>query len=177
MSFLPQISGQKLKTCNQSSHKCTPGSVRSPLTFAILLAIATTSVTNRAFAAGAPAATDGKATLSDDPMLRAMQQELDREKSQLVLTDMQRPYFIEYHFDDMDTFEAVANYGALTMEQASHQRLVRVIVRIGNYTTDSSTARGDGSVALAPQRQQPPRPPLRISGSPLTRLTRTALRT
>ncbi len=88
-------------------------------------------------------------------MLRAMQQELDREKSQLVLTDMQRPYFIEYHFDDIDTYEAVANYGALTLEQGNRQRIVRVIVRIGDYKVDSSTVRGDGSVALAPKDNNP----------------------
>jgi TldD protein len=163
MSFLLQISGQKSKMPPLKS-QIHP---RIAATFAVLLSIATTSVTNKAFAsdkaadpmlrasAGAPPAPEGKATPSDDPMLRAMQQELDREKSQLVLTDMQRPYFIEYHFDDIDTFEAVANYGALTMEQANRQRLVRVIVRIGNYTTDSSTARGDGSVALAPKDNNP----------------------
>jgi predicted Zn-dependent protease len=106
----------------------------------------TTSLTNGAVA---------EEKSSDDPMLRAMQQELEREKGQLVLTGMQRPYFIEYHFDDIDTFEAVANYGALTLEQTNRQRIVRVIVRIGDYKVDSSTSRGDGSVAIAPRDNNP----------------------
>jgi TldD protein len=106
----------------------------------------TSSITNIAFA-------EEKSV--DDPMLRAMQQELEREKAQLVLTDLQRPYFIEYHFDDIETYEAVANYGALTFEQANHQRIVRVIVRIGDYKVDSSSSRGDGSVSIAPKDNNP----------------------
>jgi TldD protein len=88
-------------------------------------------------------------------MLRAMQAELDREKSLLVLPGMLRPYFMEYRLDDLTGYEAVANYGALTAEQANHQRVVRVTVRIGNYAMDSSTIRGDGAVQLAPLDSDP----------------------
>jgi TldD protein len=91
----------------------------------------------------------------DDPILRAMQAELDREQAQLVLPNMQRPYFIEYRLDDFSTYEAVANYGALVREEAGHQRIVRVTVRIGSYATDSSSSRGEGSVALAPTDNNP----------------------
>jgi TldD protein len=91
----------------------------------------------------------------DDPVLRAMQAELDREQAQLLLPGMQRPYFIEYRLDDFTTYEAVANYGALVREDAGHQRIVRVTVRIGSYATDSSSTRGEGSVALAPTDDNP----------------------
>ena len=84
-----------------------------------------------------------------------MQAELDREQAQLLLPGMQRPYFIEYRLDDFATYEAVANYGALVREEAGHQRIVRVTVRIGSYTTDSSASRGDGSVALATTDNNP----------------------
>jgi hypothetical protein len=94
-------------------------------------------------------------TAASDPILRAMQTELDREQAQLLLPGMQRPYFIEYRLDDFATFEAVANYGALVRQESSHQRIVRVTVRIGDYTTDSSSSRGDGSVALAPTDNNP----------------------
>ena len=87
----------------------------------------------------------------DDPLLKAMQAELDREKSALLIPGMQRPYFIEYRLDDFYTYEAVANYGALTREEEGHQRIVRVTVRVGDYAVDSSTGRGEGSVQLAPQ--------------------------
>jgi len=92
---------------------------------------------------------------SNDPMLHAMQAELDREKATLLLPGMQRPYFIEYRMDDINTWEAVANYGALTREELNHQRVVRVTVRVGDYATDSSTSRGDGTVEIAPMDNNP----------------------
>ena len=88
-------------------------------------------------------------------MLAAMQAELTREKAQLVLPGMQRPYFMEYRLEDIDTYEAVANYGALTGENENRQRIVRVEVRIGDYVTDSSSSRGNGSLALAPDDNDP----------------------
>ena len=90
----------------------------------------------------------------NDPLLHAMQQELDREKD-LLLPGMQRPYFIEYRLDDISTYEAVANYGALTREEPNHQRVIRVTVRIGDYAIDSSSSRGDGTIELAPTDNDP----------------------
>ncbi len=94
-------------------------------------------------------------TGENDPFLSAMRTELAREQAQLVLPGMQRPYFIEYRLEDIASYDAVANYGALTSESESHQRVVRVEVRIGDYTTDSSSARGDGSLELAPDDNDP----------------------
>jgi predicted Zn-dependent protease len=88
-------------------------------------------------------------------MLKAMQAELEREKQQLLLPGMQRPYFIEYRLDDFSSFEAVANYGALTREEEGRQRVVRVTVRVGDYKLDSSTGKGDGVVQLAPGEDNP----------------------
>ena len=92
---------------------------------------------------------------SSGPLLKAMQAELDREKSLLLLPGMQRPYFIEYRLDDLSTYEAIASYGALTREEANHQCIVRVTVRVGDYTLDSSSSRGDGVVELAPTDDNP----------------------
>jgi predicted Zn-dependent protease len=83
-----------------------------------------------------------------------MQQELDREKS-LMLPGMQKPYFVEYRLDDITSYEAVANYGALTREESGHQRVIRVTVRIGDYAVDSSSTRGDGTIELAPTDDNP----------------------
>jgi len=99
--------------------------------------------------------TSTKVVATDDPMLRAMQAELDREKTLLILPGMQRPYFMEYRLDEQSSYEAVANYGALTREETSRQRVVRVTVRVGNYEADSSSSRGDGSVQLAPEDNNP----------------------
>ncbi len=103
-------------------------------------------------AQGAPAAVAGSAS---DPLLNAMGQELTREKDLLVLPGMQRPYYMEYRLEDLQSYDASANYGALTREDQSHQRVVRVTVKIGDYATDSSSARGDGSLQLAPGDNDP----------------------
>ena len=92
---------------------------------------------------------------SSDPLLKAMQAELDREKDQLELPGTQKPYFIEYRIDDYSTFELLANYGALVREESGHQRIVRVTVRVGDYTTDSSTNRGEGTAALTTADDNP----------------------
>ncbi len=114
--------------------------------FAILFLFTSITVTNSAVAQKAD---------KDDPVLQAMKAELDREQAQLLLPGMQRPYFIEYHLDDFNTYEAVANYGALIREEEGHQRIVRVTVRIGSYKTDSSSNRGEGSAQLAPTDNNP----------------------
>ncbi len=88
-------------------------------------------------------------------MLSAMQAELEREKGHLVLPGMRAPYFIEYRLEDIDSYAAVASYGALTSETENRQRVVRVEVRVGDYVTDSSSSRGNGSLVLAPEDNDP----------------------
>ena len=116
----------------------------SVICFAALFS--TTAVTNTANAESA--------SQVNDPLLHGMQQELDREKG-LLLPGMQKPYFIEYRLDDIATYEAVANYGALTQEALNHQRVIRVTVRIGDYAMDNSSTRGDGAIELAPTDDNP----------------------
>ena len=127
--------------------------MKSPIKQLHIALLVGLSVAPMAAVAAAPVG-PSKAAISD-PLLLAMQQELDRERDQLVLPGMQKPYFIEYRVDDYQTFEAVANFGALTQAEHNHQRVVRVTVRIGDYTLDSSSSRGDGSVELAPQDNDP----------------------
>ena len=90
-----------------------------------------------------------------DPTLAAMQAELTREQTGLQLPGMEKPYFIEYRLDDIASYEALANFGALTREENTHQRIVRVTVRIGSYSVDNSSARGEGSLGLAPTDNNP----------------------
>ena len=84
-----------------------------------------------------------------------MQAELDREKDQLQLPGTQKPYFIEYRIDDFSTYELLANYGALVREESGHQRIVRVTVRVGDYATDSSTNRGEGTASYTAADDSP----------------------
>jgi len=93
----------------------------------------------------------GASAAKDDVLLGAMKAELAREQALLVLPGMQKPYFMEYRLDDVASFEAVANYGALTREENGHQRVVRVTVRVGDFAADSSSSRGDGAAVLGPE--------------------------
>jgi len=83
------------------------------------------------------------------PVIQAMLEELDRSKQQLQLQNLQRPFFIEYRIDDAAEWTAAANYGAVSSERSSHQRVLRVVVRVGDYKADSKFGRGDGEVQLA----------------------------
>ena len=120
-------------------------------------AFCTASVTYRLQAQGDASAFSKAAQTASasDPLLDAMRQELDRERRLLVLPGLERPYFIEYRLDDMQSYDAVASYGALAREEHSHQRVVRVTVRVGDYGSDSSSNKGEGSIELAPEENDP----------------------
>jgi predicted Zn-dependent protease len=94
------------------------------------------------------AAQQTRADAEKDPILKAMLQELDRSKSELQLKDFEKPFFIQYRIEDVDNFETKAEYGASEGSQRSHERLVRVTVRVGGYKTDSSTLGGRRDVEL-----------------------------
>ena len=90
-----------------------------------------------------------RADAEKDPVLKAMLTELDRSKSDLQLKDFQKPFFIEYRIEDLDSFETRAEFGATSNSRRNHGRVARVTVRVGDYKTDSSGGRGDGVVQLA----------------------------
>lgn len=93
------------------------------------------------------------AEANSDPVLKAMSEELDRNKQRLQLVlpaqNFPRPFFIEYRLEELYAYEASASYGAALGERDEHRRVVRVTVRLGDYKADSSTPRGDGSVQIA----------------------------
>jgi predicted Zn-dependent protease len=95
------------------------------------------------------AAQQTRADAEKDPVLKAMLTELDRSMSQLQLPGFAKPFFIQYRIEDVDDFETKAEFGAGEGSQRSHERVARVTVRVGDYKTDSSGGRGDGSLELA----------------------------
>ena len=99
-------------------------------------------------AAGANAQT--VAGVADDPVLRAMKAELDRSKDQLKFENLQRPYYIEYAVMDNDIYLLDASFGGIRLEQHQRARVLRVVVRIGDYKQDSFFGAGQGTVDLAP---------------------------
>ena len=90
-----------------------------------------------------------RADAEKDPVLKAMLEEMDRSKAGLELKGFQKPYFIEYRIEEVDVFETRAEFGASEGSSRTHERVARVSVRVGDYKTDSSSARGDGQLELA----------------------------
>lgn len=85
-----------------------------------------------------------------DPLLRAMLTELKRSQQKLQLGEFQRPYYIEYQLFEVRDYQADAKLGALSRDQSSLSRFVRVVVRIGDYKHDSFFREGTGAVEIMP---------------------------
>lgn len=84
------------------------------------------------------AAQSGSATTAQDPVFRAMTDELNRSVAQLQFKDLDAPYFIQYIVLDEEEFEARATFGALTQATPTKQRLVYAQVRVGDYDFDNT---------------------------------------
>ena len=96
-----------------------------------------------------PVAQPTRADAEKDPVLNAMLAEMDRSMSQLQLKGFAKPFFIQYTIEEIDEFSTQATFGASQNSVHNHQRVARVTVRVGDYKTDSSNARGDGFLELA----------------------------
>jgi TldD protein len=81
-----------------------------------------------------------------DPVLEAMQAEMQRSIAQLALPGVRRPYYIEYRVEDIEQYQGEAVFGALSTDLRSRSRLARVVVRLGDYKQDSFF--GDATSAL-----------------------------
>jgi len=108
----------------------------------------------------APHITDGPTAVAHDAakgdaLFEALITELDRSKAQLKMDQVQAPYYIEYRVNDVDEFTAEAAFGALRESQRSHLRVIRVVVRIGDYKQDSFYSQGMGSASILPLDDDP----------------------
>jgi TldD protein len=86
----------------------------------------------------------------DDPMLRAMLAEMQRSKSQLKLADVQAPYYVDYRLTDVDQYMAEAAFGAIRTSLRTRVRMLRIVVRVGDYKQDSYSGPGEGVVDVGP---------------------------
>jgi hypothetical protein len=95
------------------------------------------------------------AAAKGDGLLEALLSELDRSKAQLKMDQVQAPYYIEYRVNEVDDFGAEAAFGALRENQHVHVRVLRVVVRIGDYKQDSYYGRGQGETTILPLDNDP----------------------
>jgi TldD protein len=105
----------------------------------------------------APARADVAAhpAASGDALLEALLTELDRSKAQLKMDQVAPPYYIEYHVNDVDDYTAEAAFGALRENQRVRYRVLRVVVRLGDYKQDSYYGQGLGESAILPLDDDP----------------------
>jgi predicted Zn-dependent protease len=85
-----------------------------------------------------------------DPVLKAMLAELSRSQEKLQLGQLERPYYIDYQVTEIEDYQAEAILGALRSDQANIGRMVRVVVRIGDYKQDSYFGEGTGAIEVMP---------------------------
>ena len=104
--------------------------------------------------ASGPLAT-ARAVTGGDPLLEALLTELDRSKAQLKMDQVAAPYYIEYRVNDVDEYQAEAAFGAVRESQRVRYRVLRVVVRIGDYKQDSYYNQGMGETNILPLDNDP----------------------
>ena len=95
------------------------------------------------------------AAASGDALLEALLEELDRSKANLKIDGVQPPYYIEYRVNDVDDYDAEAAFGALRESQRVRLRILRVVVRLGDYKQDSYFGQGLGETNILPLDDDP----------------------
>lgn len=90
-----------------------------------------------------------------DVLLESLLTELDRSKAQLKMDGVQAPYYIEYRVSDVDEYRGEAAFGATRESYRSQYRVLRVVVRIGDYKQDSYYNQGVGSATILPLDNDP----------------------
>ena len=146
-----------MKILRRSSALLSYTQMTGMVTAALLALNATPS---RAISEGSKPAPDAAmveahAAAKGDGLLEALLTELDRSKAQLKMDQVQAPYYIEYRVNEVEDIGAEAAYGALRENQHIHVRVLRVVVRIGDYTQDSYFGRGQGESSILPLDNDP----------------------
>ncbi|MGA2428341.1 MAG: metallopeptidase TldD-related protein [Candidatus Acidiferrum sp.] len=100
--------------------------------------------------ASANATAPAHVAASGDALLEALLTELDRSKAQLKMDQVDPPYYIEYRVNDVDDYAAEAAFGAVRENQRVRYRVIRVVVRIGDYKQDSYYGIGMGETNILP---------------------------
>src|ERR1700731_199788 len=88
-------------------------------------------------------------------LFEALLTELNRSKAQLKMDQVAAPYYIEYRVNDVDEYQAEAAFGAVRESQRVRYRVLRVVVRIGDYKQDSYYNQGMGETNILPLDNDP----------------------
>jgi predicted Zn-dependent protease len=74
----------------------------------------------------------------DDQTLRAMHDEMERNRARLQLPGVEKPFYLEYRLLDVDVRAVTASFGNLVSSTTTRNRFMSVDARIGDYHLDSS---------------------------------------
>lgn len=92
----------------------------------------------------APARAQQWPSADADQTLKAMHDELERSRN-MQISNLQKPYFIQYRLLDLDVRTITASFGALISSTTAHNRSMDVVIRVGDYKLDSGDfISGDG---------------------------------
>ena len=91
-----------------------------------------------------------RAAANGDPLLDAMLTELARSKAELKMNGAEAPYYIEYRASDLEDISQEAAFGAMRQDDHVRIRLLRVVVRVGDYRQDSYFGGAMGETTLLP---------------------------
>ncbi len=94
-----------------------------------------------ALLAGVSAARAEESRASDDVVMRAMVDELERSMTDLTLEGLPKPYMIQLGAQDRLTYSMSAAYGAVTRSSENRARMLNVRVRVGSYELDNTNFR------------------------------------
>lgn len=83
------------------------------------------------------------AQASDDVVLRAMRDELNRSRG-LKVVNLETPYYLRYTIEDADMFAASATLGGLVSVRHERIRVPDVQARVGDYKFDNTNYAGAG---------------------------------
>ena len=141
-------------------HPCSLHPCRRLMGMAIAALLALSGAASLVGSEGANAAPDAamvaaRAAAKGDGLLEALLTELDRSKAQLKMDQVQAPYYVEYRVNEVEDFGAEAAFGALRENQHIHVRVLRVVVRVGDYRQDSYFGRGQGESSILPLDDDP----------------------
>jgi TldD protein len=77
-------------------------------------------------------------TADDDQTLRAMHDEMERNRARLQLPGVEKPFYLEYRLLDVNVRAITASFGNLVSSATTRNRIMSVDARIGDYHLDSS---------------------------------------
>lgn len=78
------------------------------------------------------------AQIDDDPVLKAMRDEMDRSRKLRIAGGEDAPYFISYDFTDSEDYHTTATLGSTLTTTRQHGRTPGAEVRVGSYQFDNT---------------------------------------